>query len=389
MSPVPKRHRPSLPPPDALSMIFSHVGSRDALSAARASPLFFSALTCKLSSVTWTSGSATHLASLHGHNVGTAVRQLSLGHSVTRITPAAAAAIAKACPHLTSLVLRGVHAPHNDALHGMHDDALHALVAHAPTLADVRVEFCGSITGAGFAHAVRAGRSLARLTCKYSGGLRDADVAAIAAATRGQLVELDIEYNVRVGDGAMRALADHCPALAILSLAGCARVSDAGLALVAKSLGHALRALDIRDLPLVTDTGVWAVAAMCPSVEYMNLWRLRILSYAVCAVAEACGGSLRILILGESEDLDDEALFSIAEQCEVLGDLEISRLAQVTDAGLAAFLAPGAVPWLKRIVVKGCQRLSDGALLQLERKEGLEVSVMAVRKVGVAELRKR
>lgn len=162
-------------------------------------------------------------------------------------------------------------------------------------------------------------------------------------------------------------------------------MSDAGLVLVANALGGALRALDIRDLPLITDRGVCAVAVACPSVEYMNLWRLQISSYAVCAVAEACGGSLRILILGESGDVDDEALFSIAEQCEVLSDLELTRLAQVTDAGLGTFLAPGAVPWLKRIVVNGCQCLTDDALLQLERKEGLEVSATAVRKVGVAE----
>lgn len=359
-------------PCDTLTRALSCLRGRDALCAARACPAFARALRAELHVVVWR-GALDELGLLLDGGVGALVERIELRCGMYALTEEGAREVRRACGRLRVLGFYGVQGGA-----GLRDGVLEAFCA--PGLEEVRVEFCGGVSGGGVVRAVQACQGLRRLTCKYSGGLSDGDVVAIARTLGKSLVELDIECNLRVGDVAMRAVSACCPNLALLGVAGCENVSDAGLRAVADALGADMLALDLHGLPLVSDRGVYALAERCKKLEYLNLWRLGITSFAVCAVAETCGDALRVLVLGDSPDVEDEALFAVAEHCSILDKLEIPGL-QVTDVGVAALLSN---PWLRALSIDRCPRLTDATLSHLMHYGTLK-ELSAVELVGVSQ----
>jgi hypothetical protein len=352
-------HRLDGLPQDVLSRILSYIpaGSIDALAAACASPGLARPLAASLECVD-PAASCTEIAHRLAGGVGAYIRALTISF--------------RAVPFC------GVQ-----AASGLDDRAFRSFIrAHhnaGGTLEQLRVEFCGGVSGDSVVAAAAKLPNLRRLTFKFAGYIDDSHVAAICRYVGNRLEELDVECSAGVGDASLYAIATHCPNLALLGVAACHRISDDGLLAVAIALGPSLLALDIHDVPRVSDMGVYHIASHCHNLEYLNVWRVCLTSYAIRAIVETSGETLRVLVMGDCIGVDNAAVEAIATQCTVLDELEMPGLQNVSDSAMAMLLDPRVGPPLTSLSIDRCSRLTDATLAALVQCPGLsEVSAVGL-----------
>ena len=208
------------------------------------------------------------------------------------------------------------------------------------------------------------GKSLANLTCvnlEFALEVTDAHVAALARASNGSLLSVNLNASQSVGDDAVKALArscpklteiglywnvrvtdesvamlcDSCPSLAKVNLSGCKRLTDVAARALSK-----LRRLIFLDVTrcAFSDAGLTAVV-LSPGVSD-NLAHLNL--YAASTYTDksfACIGVLSRLTFLDvcgSQSITDKSMLEIADGCELLRYLNLSWCNQLSDAGLCA-----------------------------------------------------
>jgi hypothetical protein len=382
MHPQPPPLRLNTLPPDLLSRILAWLpaGSIDALSAAAVSSCLLSTLV-SLSSITSASPTVptATLAATLTPPVGAHIRELNVGFHCAPLSSHSLRSIASSCANLRALTLYGIQSSA-----GLTDGSFRALLSGCPDgtcrqLEDIRIEFCGGLTGNSLVAAASSCPSLRRVTFKFAGPVTNAHIASVATLTGPHLTELELECSPSIGDPALLALAAHCPNLSLLGVAACSGITDVGLLAIAAALGDSLLALDIHGAPRISDLGLYHLASHCHSLEYLNVWRVCLTSYAIRAVAETSGDTLRVLVMGDCIGIDDAALRGLADHCSVLDELEMPGLPNVTDAGMAALLNAAAGPPLSSLSIDRCKRLTDATLASITLCPALtEVSAVAL-----------
>jgi hypothetical protein len=335
----------------------------DVLAAACASPGLASPLAAALECID-PDASCAEVARRLGGGVGTYIRALTIGFRAVPVTLQSLISIASACPNLRFVAFCGVQ---EDS--GLDDRAFRSFVrAHqrlGGKIEQLRVEFCGGVSGDSLVVAAEQWSSLRRITFKFAGYVDDNHISAVCQLVGCRLEELDVECSPAVGDTSLYSIAAHCPNLSLLGVAACHSISDDGLLAVASALGNSLLALDIHDVPHVSDMGVYHIAAHCHNLEYLNVWKVCLTSYAIRAIAETSGDTLRVLVMGDSIGVDDDALQAIAVHCTVLDELEMPGLPNVSDAAMATLLDRKIGPPLTSLSIDRCSRLTDLTLAAL------------------------
>lgn len=374
--------RLDLLPNELLARILSNipVGSYHAITAARASPNLARALATSLECVDPAAPSECVADRLQG-GVGAYVKALTIGFRTVPVTPSSLTSIATACPDLRFVAFCGVQ-----SANGLDNAAFCAFLrAHHRTgarLEELRVEFCGGVSGDSLVQAARLCPGLRRVIFKFSGTVDDSHIVSLCETIGHGLEELDVECSPGITDASLYAIADHCPNIALLGVAACHEITDDGLLAVAESLGPSMLALDIHDLPRVSDMGLYHIASHCHNLEYLNAWRVCLTSYGIRSIVETSGETLRVLVIGDCIGIDDEAIHAIASQCPVLEELEMPGLPRVTDLAMASLLDPTNGPPLTSLSIDRCTRLSDSTLCRVECCPGLsEVSAIGLARI--------
>ncbi|KAG5184809.1 hypothetical protein JKP88DRAFT_354359 [Tribonema minus] len=293
---------------------------------------------------------------------GSIKKRLDLGlHQVESgraVTDAVVQEVARACPQLRGLALRGCAA--------LTDAALWAVARHlAATLRDLSLAGCARVTAVGL-------RSLA-LTCRALEGLDVSRVPAIDDVTlsaaaliiprmphltrRSALPPLAATAAVAsAAAAAARVIAGGQWQLRTLSLEGCAAVSDVGAADLARA-SPSLTRLNVSHCARVGEYGDGALVALG-----RHCARLRRLEAVGCH--RGCP-ELEALLLTGCAAVTGAAVAALAERCPLLAELSLSGCAALADADLAA-LAAGCAR-LRRLDVSGCPRITARGAAALAR----------------------
>lgn len=181
----------------------------------------------------------------------------------------------------------------------------------------------------------------------------------------GQYV-INISFEFRehlVSDQTLADIAQYCPLVQNLSLAGCRNITDSGLRLLSRGkLRHSLKTIDLGDCVQVTDDGLMVLSqTFCllqnvtlngcigisntgimtlmrnsamhdwpypakSNLQEIYLRRCSILSGATIQyLAMTCGNSLQVLNLAATGHIGDKEIRTIAEHCSSLRHLSLAR----------------------------------------------------------------
>ena len=136
--------------------------------------------------------------------------------------------------------------------------------------------------------------------------LTDGAVEALASHCPG-LTTVNLSRCSNLTDGAVEALASHCPELTSVNLSRCSKLTDDAVEVLASHC-RGLTTVDLSDCRNLTDSAVEALASHCPGLTTVDLTCCRNLTDgAVEALASHCWG-LTTVNLGGCRNLTDGAV---------------------------------------------------------------------------------
>jgi len=185
-----------------------------------------------------------------------------------------------------------------------------AIFAGMASLTKVAVNGLQTLADDALIALARGCQGLRHLDVKRTAVSSDAFVAA--APHMPLLTHLDVSSTSHVADGAICAIAAHCPQLETLNVSDTSgRITDRGISALAEQSVR-LTSLNVEQTRgRVTNASVIAVAQRCPQLRHLNV--------------STTGGAV-----------GDAALEAVARHCPLLESLNVSLASGVTDAGVVA-----------------------------------------------------
>eukprot|EP00873_Tetraselmis_striata_P028676 jgi/Tetstr1/448940/TSEL_036166.t1 len=257
------------------------------------------------------------------------------------------------------------------------DAAVRAVCATAPTLTELDLTSCTSLTPGHLCSLLEPLAGLKRLNLGYVAAVGEDALLAVAGLTALEALELEgcaltcagvallaqlpslATLNLAhtpVGDDLLSTVAT-ITTLTALNLNSCREVTDAGLAHL-PALGS-LQELSLESCPGVTDAGVVSLLAggALPSLASLDLSGCENLALRSEGVpgALAAAPSLATLRLRGCKALQDESLASLAG-CRHLRELDLSVCPDLSDAGLTHLTALSALTSLN---LNMCRKVGD------------------------------
>jgi len=149
------------------------------------------------------------------------------------------------------------------------------------------------------------------------------------------------ENRAEITDSWTTRITTMCPSLTSINLTDCLGVSDAGIEALAAAC-PSLVSLSLRinrKIGMVTDIGIKAIAASCPLLTTLDAGGTEVTDKGIKAIAASCP-ALTSLNVSRTE-VTEEGIKAIATSCPLLTSLDISRLrcpawTSVTDEGMRA-----------------------------------------------------
>ncbi|KAI4329928.1 hypothetical protein MLD38_028256 [Melastoma candidum] len=162
----------------------------------------------------------------------------------------------------------------------------------------------------------------------------------------------------------LRRLLSRFKHLESLSLSGCTELPDSGLAHLS-SCGSSLRSLYLECCLGITDNGIFSVAAGCPSLTVINLYRCSISDAGLEALANGCLG-LRDVNLAYCSLITDHGLQALTERCRSLRAVKISYCRNISGTGFS-----GCSPTLAYVDAESC-KIDPSGMVGIVSGGGLE-----------------
>ncbi|TNN53780.1 F-box/LRR-repeat protein 7 [Liparis tanakae] len=173
---------------------------------------------------------------------------------------------------------------------------------------------------------------------------------------------LDMTDCFSLEDEGLRTIASHCPRLTHLYLRRCTRLTDEALRHLALHC-PSIRELSLSDCRLVGDFGLREVARLEGCLRYLSVAHCtRITDVGVRYVARYCP-RLRYLNARGCEGLTDHGLSHLARSCPRLKSLDVGKCPLVSDGGLEqlAMYCQG----LRRVSLRACESVTGRGLKAL------------------------
>ncbi|XP_030467251.1 EIN3-binding F-box protein 1-like [Syzygium oleosum] len=241
--------------------------------------------------------------------------------------------LGKGCPNLKQLCIR------SSAF--LSDGGLVSLMKSASSLESLQLEECHRITLSGlFGLLVDCGDKLKSLALTNCWGFKGFDFRSPQVSS--------------------------CKSLRSFSIRNCPGFVDACLVTLGKICPH-LQQVELSGITGITDEGILRLLECCEDgLVKVNLSGcINLTDRVVSAMAKLHGRTLEALILDGCTKIGDLGLLAIAENCQLLSDLDVSKCA-ISDFGLTA-LACSSQLNLQVLSMSGCSLVSDKCLPALKK----------------------
>ncbi|KAF7830292.1 EIN3-binding F-box protein 1 [Senna tora] len=237
-------------------------------------------------------------------------------------------AVGKGCPNLKYLYL------HRSAY--LSDNGLASFVKSALSLENLQLEECHRITQFGlFGVLFNCGATLRSLALVSCFGIKDLNLVLPPLSPCQSLQSLSIRNCPGFGDATMDVLGKLCPQLQYVELSGLKGVTESGFLSLLLGSEAGLVKVNLSGCTNLTDK-------------------------VVSSMANMRGLTLEVLSLDGCEKITDASLVSIAENCPLLRDLDVSKCA-ISDKGVSA-LEQGNLFHLQILSLSGCPLISNKSL---------------------------
>ncbi|KAK9071350.1 hypothetical protein SSX86_009918 [Deinandra increscens subsp. villosa] len=218
------------------------------------------------------------------------------------------------------------------------DKGLISFTEAAESLECLQVEECNRITQQGILGALNSSlKSLSIVKCM---GIKDVAQETPDLTECGSLRSLTIRDCMGFGDTNLATFRQFCPELQNLELSGLCGITDSGL------------------VPILENCQAGLV-----KVNLSNC--LNLTNKVVLDLARIHGATLKVLNLEGCRRITDESLASIAHNCLLLNDLDVSKCC-ITDNGLCC-LSEGVQIGLQILSVSGCSKISNKSVPFLKK----------------------
>ncbi|KAK5830218.1 EIN3-binding F-box 1 -like protein [Gossypium arboreum] len=239
-------------------------------------------------------------------------------------------AIGKGCPNLKQFCLRKCAF--------LSDNGLVSFAKAAGSLESLELEECHWVTQFGFfGSLINCGAKFKSISLVNCLGIKDLNVGLPPLPPCESLRSLSIRNCQGFGDASLAALGKLCPQLQNVELSGLHGITHVGFFPLLESCEAGLVKVNLSG---------------CPNLG----------NKVVCKMADLHGWTLEMLNLDGCK-ISDAGLVAIAENCQLLSDLDVSKCT-ITDSGIAA-LARSNLINLQILSVSGCNLVSDKSLPSL------------------------
>lgn len=219
------------------------------------------------------------------------------------------------------------------------DNGLVSFAKAARSLECLQLEECHRITQFGFFGVLlNCGTSLKALSFISCLGIKDMNSELPIPASSGSLRSLTIRNCCGFGNRNLALLGKLCPQLQNVEFGGLLGIDDCGFLAWLQNCQSGLVKINVSGCVNLTDKVVSSI------IEYHGL-------------------NLKMLNLDGCRKITDASLTSIANNCQLLSDLDVSKCS-ITDSGVAA-LAHAKQLSLQIFSISGCSFVSDKSLADL------------------------
>eukprot|EP00090_Calanus_glacialis_P000255 TRINITY_DN10168_c0_g1_i1.p1 TRINITY_DN10168_c0_g1~~TRINITY_DN10168_c0_g1_i1.p1 ORF type:complete len:587 (-),score=71.91 TRINITY_DN10168_c0_g1_i1:825-2585(-) len=204
-------------------------------------------------------------------------------------------------------------------------------------------------------------------TISLSGCSRLTDRGLAIIARRCHILqELEIQFCPNVTNGGLLDLTSRCKQLNHLDVSGCPMVSAVNVASGTSENKHlGIQYLDLSDCPHVDDTSLRLVVESCPQLQYLYLRRCHQISdHALRSISSYCL-MLRELSVSDCPLVSDQGLAELGRLGPSLRYLSVAKCDKITDSGVRT-LARHCYR-LRYLNMRGCEQVSDSAVEWLSR----------------------
>ncbi|CAO3591157.1 unnamed protein product [Absidia cylindrospora] len=219
-------------------------------------------------------------------------------------------------------------------------------------------------------------KSLRSLTLRQIKG-RDTTVSLATVAKHAtHLQHLEIYISQSVTNESLTPFFMHNPnRLTHVSLAGCHRVSDASILVLARHVPDLVH-LDLRACDLISDISLTAIATSCPRLHHLNVGRIhekhRITNQSIILIAQYT----QVAVLGLAGcDIGDQAIFALAiHRSHALNRVSVNHCSRLTNLGIQSLSS--YCPNLSVLELKACPRINDWRTVEalVDRKVSLTLN---------------
>ncbi|XP_062094929.1 F-box/LRR-repeat protein 3 isoform X2 [Humulus lupulus] len=259
------------------------------------------------------------------HVLADSLRKLPMLQSVKldgcRVTCAGLKAIGNWCVSLRELSL--------SKCSDVTDDGLSSLVIKHRDLQKLDITCCRRITYVSIAHITNSCSALTSLKME-SCALVSREAFVLIGQRCHFLEELDLTDN-EIDDEGLKSIS-RCSKLSSLKLGICLDITDKGVAHVGFSCSK-LNELDLYRCTNITDTGISAIARGCPDLEMINIAYCKDISDDSLISLSKCS-RLNTFESRGCPLITSSGLAAIAMKCKQLVKLDIKKCSNIDDAGM-------------------------------------------------------
>eukprot|EP00897_Mesotaenium_endlicherianum_P007093 jgi/Mesen1/6411/ME000329S05580 len=243
------------------------------------------------------------------------------------------AAVAKGCPELKLLSLRGSKQ--------VDDEVLQGLARGCPSLTELDLHACDRVGDDGLRSVIRGCKQLKNLVLSGTGV-----GASLEDLFKGELPNLNTLRlsGELITDRVMKSVATNCKELSEFYLANC-KISDEGVEQLLQGCKK-LKSLTVKASPMVTGNGFTVRSTSLETLCLPN-----------------CG-------------ITDDGLSAVMQACKSLHHLSVSQCRELTASGLMGVVSSCAS--LKELIMAGCLQVSREEVLAITKTARLSLKTLRV-----------